>query len=341
MTTRRGGPLAGRQRTGRILLDAGVVATIISLTACSVEPRNERRSARESSSTHTLLLNSIDCPRPITGLSFVSTRNGHEEIYRMDIRRPRNVTRLTRLPGFAMDHTWSPDGKRFAFRWFRGGEVGVHLAKADGSDVQSLVRQAAMPAWSPDGTKIAVANLHRGDRGISVMRVERALRGGRSRLRVVTRTDDAVPEEQPAWSPDGKQIAFTSHRTGTSDIWIVDADGDGLRNLTPDPSLDEGASWSPDGTSLVFGSNRDASSPLGGDLYIMNADGTGLRRLTNGESYAPAWSPDGRWIAFNSTRRGNSDVSLIRPDGTEVRRLTAHPEADGIASWVGQCRGRR
>ena len=92
----------------------------------------------------------------------------------------------------------------------------MFVANADGTDVQLLVDEAAMPDWSPDGRLIAFANLR--DRGISVVDVEKALRGGESAVRIVTRSDQDIPEEQPVWSPDGRQIAFTSHRAGTPPI---------------------------------------------------------------------------------------------------------------------------
>jgi Tol biopolymer transport system component len=105
----------------------------------------------------------------------------------------------------------------------------------------------------------------------------------------------SVPEEWPAWSPDGKRLAFTSQRAGSSDVWVVDLDGSHLRNLTPHPALDDGTTWSPDGERIVFGSNRAAQSQYGGDLYVMRADGTDVRPLTSGhKEYGPAWSPDGR-----------------------------------------------
>jgi Tol biopolymer transport system component len=152
------------------------------------------------------------------------------------------------------------------------------------------------------------------------------------------RTETDVPEEAPPWSPNGERIAFTSHRSGSSDIWMVDIDGGDLHNLTPEPSLESAASWSPDGRHIVFGSNRAASSVEGGDLFTMRPDGTDPQRLTDeGLSYRPAWSPDGRWIAFNSQRDGDSEVYAMHPDGTGQRRLTAHPETDGLPAWVGRC----
>lgn len=237
------------------------------------------------------------------------------------------------LPGFVEDPAWSPDGQRFAFRWFRPGHPrpDVYVANAQGTRLRLLVRQAAMPAWSPDGHLIAFANLRSGDRGISVVDVAQALRG-RGRVRIVTRTGDDVPEERPAWSPDGEHITFTSHRDGTSDIWTVAVDGSDLRNLTAeDYSLDSNSTWSPDGDRIAFGSDRGSSSQSGGDIYVMNADGRDVRRITFDDSaYAPAWSPDDCGIAFNSGVSGTSQIYVMESDGSHIRQLTtSHPDARG------------
>jgi TolB protein len=279
-----------------------------------------------------------------TKLSFVSERSGREQIYLLDIRHAQRVTRVTRLPGFVGYPTWSPNGRRLAFMWLRPGATtpGIYVAESNGPTVRLLVDQAGSPAWSPNGQLIAYTRLRANTRGISVVHVERALRGERSAIRDLTRVNPAIPEEWPAWSPDGKRIAFTSQRSGSSDIWVLDRDGSHLRNLTPQPSLEAVATWSPDGKQIVFGSDRAAHSQFGGDLFRMNADGGNVRRLTFSSgpkgNYGPAWSPDGRWIAFNSQRDGNSEVYLMRPDGTRQRRVTYQPRGDAFVTWVGGCR---
>jgi Tol biopolymer transport system component len=201
--------------------------------------------------------------------------------------------------------------------------------EADGTDPRKIA-EGGEPNWSP--------HLHPHQRGIALIDVDRVLAGDEAAVQILTRTEADVPEEAPAWSPNGERIAFTSHRSGSSDIWMVDIDGGDLHNLTPEPSLESAASWSPDGRHIVFGSNRAASSVEGGDLFTMRPDGTDPQRLTDeGLSYRPAWSPDGRWIAFNSQRDGDSEVYAMHPDGTGQRRLTAHPETDGLPAWVGRC----
>ena len=77
----------------------------------------------------------------------------------------------------------------------------------------------------------------------------------------------------PAWSPDGERIVFSSRRDGNDEVYVMRADGSGIRNLTNHPSVDVMAKWSPDGTRIVFVSNRDG----GFRLHVMTAEGTDVR----------------------------------------------------------------
>ena len=116
--------------------------------------------------------------------------------------------------------------------------------------------------------------------------------------------------QTPAWSPDGRKLAFVSRRDGNSEIYVMNADGSEQGNLTQHPASDSHPSWSPDGRKLAFVSRRDGNS----EIYVMNADGSGLRNVTRAPSddLDPAWSPDGRAIAFvHRSRR-----SACRADGT-------------------------
>ncbi|HAC07939.1 MAG TPA: Tol-Pal system protein TolB, partial [Gemmatimonadetes bacterium] len=79
----------------------------------------------------------------------------------------------------------------------------------------------------------------------------------------------------PSWSPDGAEIVFASRRDGNDEIYVIDRDGEGLRNLTNDPGVDVMARFLPDGRSIVFVSNRGGAF----DLYLMSASGRDVRKL--------------------------------------------------------------
>lgn len=97
---------------------------------------------------------------------------------------------------------------------------------------------------------------------------------------------------QPAWSPDGRTIAFDcAVESGNADICAINADGTGFQRLTFGPTNDSGPAFSPDGFSIVFVS--------GGQIAMMNSNGTGVRPVGAGiVGYSPAWSPSGTQIAF-------------------------------------------
>jgi Tol biopolymer transport system component len=163
----------------------------------------------------------------------------------------------------------------------------------------------------------------------------------------------------------GARIAFS--RGG--EVFLMNADGSGQRNLTRHPAFDLKPSWSPDGRWIAFVSTRccrsdhlevyvmslsgrdqrqlthtsrgvsstPAWSPDGrriafasDGIYVVNVDGSGLRKLTRNWDETPAWSPDGRRIAFTSRRDGNYEVYVMNADGTGQRNLTRNAADDHV-----------
>src|SRR5207244_9756527 len=95
----------------------------------------------------------------------------------------------------------------------------------------------------------------------------------------LTNTTPPVGHFDPAWSRNGKQVAFASNRDGNYEIYIMNADGSGVTRLTNGVLFYSfRPAWSPDGEQIAFESNRDAA--FNNDIYVMNADGTGVTRLT-------------------------------------------------------------
>ena len=151
---------------------------------------------------------------------------------------------------------------------------------------------------------------------------------------VLTRlTNNPALDYNPAWSPDGTRIAFTSSRDGPgSDIYVIDADGSDVEQLTNNTTGDFGPAWSPDGTRIAFGSNRGGDY----DIYAIDADGSDVERLTNhtAADFRPAWSPDSTRIAFVSTRDFYLEIYAMDADGSDVERLTNNNTTDNRApAW--------
>ena len=126
---------------------------------------------------------------------------------------------------------------------------------------------------------------------------EAALREGDD----ITLTTVGGADLKPVWSPNGRKIAFMSKRDVDFDIYVADADGGNVRQLTDDPGNDFNPPWSPDGHRIAWNSDRDPTHDF--EIYTMRADGSDVRRLTHapGIDSVPSWSPRGL-IAFESSR---------------------------------------
>lgn len=130
------------------------------------------------------------------------------------------------------------------------------------------------------------------------------------------------------------QLAFLSDRDEYHQMYIMQADGDGVTQLTDTPWYKSRLDWSPDGAWIAFGANPDTPT-MNWDIYVMQRDGSGLVNLTDnpaGDGNA-AWSPDGSLIAFESDRDGNSEIYVMNGDGSDQRNLTNHPASDEGATW--------
>ena len=139
----------------------------------------------------------------------------------------------------------------------------------------------------------------------------------------------------PAWPSDGSRIAFTSHRDGDPEIYVMNADGSNVTQLTNNSNWIWYSKWSPDGGKVAY--------LLGQEIYVMNADGSNITQLTNNSVYDgyPAWSPDGSKIAFTSTRDGDYEIYgdqeieiyVMNADGSNVTQLTDNSDVDLGPAW--------
>jgi len=152
----------------------------------------------------------------------------------------------------------------------------------------------------------------------------------------------AVRDAYPFWSPDGKQIVFQSDRhdamMGDRDIYVMNADGTGVRRILHRAESDETPVWSPDGKKILFASYLSEDD---NELFIMNVDGTALTQLTDsrGHDGHQGFSPDGTAIIFNSERdddgsgeETNYEIYEMKVDGSDVKRLTHFPGWDTYPS---------
>jgi Tol biopolymer transport system component len=142
-------------------------------------------------------------------------------------------------------------------------------------------------------------------------------------------------DDAPAYSPNGRMIVFAGNRdpgeAGDYHLYLMSADGSGVRALTSGDFFDSNPSFSPNGQQVVF-DRAPASGRRSSHIFIVNVDGSGLRRLTDnaGTDYDPTFAPNGRRIAFVSNRdvsarSDHSDIFSMSPSGTHLRVLIGGP----------------
>ncbi len=145
----------------------------------------------------------------------------------------------------------------------------------------------------------------------------------------------ALRSYAPAWSPDGKRIAFHSALVEgeNSDIWVYDLETGRSTQLTNTPGSDRFASWSPDGEWVTF-QTQDESGKWG--IWKVRTDAGSLSKIIADEKFSyhdPAWSKVGNWIAFYSNIRGNYDIWMVNPEGRMLTQLTQESFSDRSPSW--------
>jgi Tol biopolymer transport system component len=144
-------------------------------------------------------------------------------------------------------------------------------------------------------------------------------------------TDSRSDNINPAWSPNAKQIAWASTRTGTVNIYVMNADGTGQRALTTSKRGSSSApAWSPDGKLIAFESNRDGNW----EIYVMNADGTGERNVSRDgdDDFRPSWAPDSRRLVYQRTSAKTSQL-VVTDATTPAPRVLPTPGAAANPAW--------
>ncbi|MCU0486126.1 MAG: SUMF1/EgtB/PvdO family nonheme iron enzyme [Anaerolineales bacterium] len=227
----------------------------------------------------------------------------------------------------------APDGRSVVFSSNSSGRYEIYeynLSKGSLSRVTSGGIFYA-PEISPDGSQIVATRETSSGEGIWVMD-----RDGDNLTAVYNPSSQSCVD--PTWSPDGKQILFACGASGSTQrqLYIINQDGSGLRQVTWAADLRGRSDWSPDGKTLATYLGQTWMR----EVYLLNLDGSDLRMIgqPGGNSQAPSFSPDGNWIAFTSylDRYGDNDgceIYIMRTDGSDVRRLTNNTYCDWQPRW--------
>lgn len=183
------------------------------------------------------------------------------------------------------------------------------------------------PTLSPDGRRMIFIKVLEGHEQLFIADV-----AGRNEHQI---TRDAADKEDPAWSPDGKQLAYVAIGTKNA-LHVMNIDGSGDRVISPSTQSPIHPEWMPDGRSILYCTDDDLHPPQKNSAEIYRVD-LATRRIatviSGGVNTYPVPSPDGTKIAFRKMIDANSEVFVANIDGTGIRNLTNNPTFEGWPAW--------
>ncbi len=262
--------------------DLKMVSTGKGRTTCSYFMPDGKRVLYAS--TH---LGSDACPpKPDFSRGYVWGLYKDFDIFVTDLKTGK-LTQLTKTPGYDAEATISPDGKRAVFTSVRDGDLELYSMKLDGTDVRRLTNEPGYDGgafYSPD-SKMIVYRANHPDTPESLEKYKTLLGEGLIEPRAL-------------------------------EIWVMNADGSGKRQVTSNGKANFAPYFLPDGKRIVFSSNMDDPKGRNFDIYVINVDGTGLERVTFNETFDgfPMFSPDGKYLVFasnrNDAKQGDTNVFI-------------------------------
>ncbi len=265
-------------------------------------------------------------------LAFVRSLGfGSRDIYRIslsdDYQPGGEPERLTYENRDIYSPVWTRDGSQILYSsgsWYTTGRAvrRISLSEPKGKSGYPATQESfGEDAWglaiSPAGGRLAYVRAYTDNNIYRIELHDKKGKVGAPQKFIASTRADMIPE----YSPDGKNIAFTSCRSGSEEVWVCDADGSNPRQLTffGGPLVGD-ARWSPDGKTLVFQALAEGSM----DLYLISADGGRVKRITSDPGYEgqARWSRDGKWIYFHSDRTGRHEVYRMPAGEGEAVQVT-------------------
>jgi TolB protein len=217
----------------------------------------------------------------------------------------------------------------------RSGTKEIWAMDYDGQNQYAVTHLGTIslsPRVSPDNTRIAFASLGRDGWAIRLYSLELF------RLVNFPAGTAGGSNQSPAWSGDGTRIAFSSSRSGDSEIWVADASGGNLRSLTSLRGPNVGPAWNPRTNSQIAWAGGRTGEP---QIYTMDADGANVQRLTDsGYAVSPSWSPNGQFLTFAWDRKygpgapGGRDIYVMDIASKRWLQLTHDAGINDYPSWA-------
>ncbi len=257
----------------------------------------------------------------------------HREVHIMDWDG-HNDKQITKHKSIAISPDWSEDGKHVAYTAFVNRKIGKGPMKKNPDlfmyDINSGKRWLVSyrdginsgANFMPNNKELLVTLSKNRTADIYRMSLD-----GKT-IKQITHGPGSAMNVEPAISPDGTKIAFSSDRSGKPMIYVMNVDGSNAKRITFAGHYNATPTWSPDGKQIAFaGYDKDKGNF---DVFLVNADGTGLTRLTsakkaNGkfaQNEEPTFAPDGRHVLFISDRTGRRQIYMVDTDGSNERRIT-------------------
>jgi Tol biopolymer transport system component len=283
----------------------------------------------------------------------ITWSSGNRAIYGANVDGSRRHVLVPQIADGEGDPAWTRDGRALAFFGMFSDTSEIFVIRPDEPKYRSPIRwrcaqpfvryapplkrwlrrarcrvlgsaanyRSREPTWSPDAKRIAVSEAW-GRFGYPASTIK-IVSLSTNKWTSVTKPRRDRFDVDPAWSPDGRTIAFARQDRGPparQAIYLMRPDGSATRRLTVGGS----PSWSPDGKRLAFA--------LGGSIYEIRADGRGRRRIIRGlRSPIVRWSPDGRKLLYTSKSGNSADVWIADVEGAHPRRILHRANIEGIA----------
>lgn len=256
-------------------------------------------------------------------IAFINGTTDRKELYVMDLGGA--ARQVTRLGTITLTPSWSLDSQEIFFCSYRGGFPALYAVNPGSGSVRQLATHGTLnvtPAAGPGGMLAATLNK---DNDQEIYLLDRQ---GNIKHRL---TQSPGIDISPAFSPDGRQVAFASSRAGNPQIFITSVDGGQARRLTYSGSYNVTPAWSPKGDSIAY-AGRTGS---GFQIFVISPQGGGPRQLTQeGSNESPSWSPDGSYIACSSTRGGKSAIYVVNVKTGAATRVTNLPGNQTQPAWA-------
>lgn len=260
-------------------------------------------------------------------------KGGSKEVIQMNWDGS-NPDQLTHHQSITLSPSWSPDAKKVAY------SVYSKLIKKNGESSQNVslyvldleTKKRVLTSFRPgvnsgaifskDGQFIFLG-MSQGRGAADIYKIN--LKG--EIIKRLTNGPAGAINVEPALSPDGNKIVFSSERGGRPMIYVMNSDGTNTKRLTFKGSFNSSPSWSPDGKKIAFAGQDSGNF----DIFVMDSDGSNLKRITsaqkpNGKSANnedPSFSSDSRYLVYTSNRTGSNQIYVSTVDGSEERRVTS------------------